>query len=237
MSIELHRSAWHDQAPAAGQPAEAGALAEPGSSDARGGSDAPGAPDTRSASRATAEPGASGATSSPGVSFTPSAPDTRSASGATAEPSASAGASGAAVREPPRDAGPGWPPADPRLDESSVDLDGPLLADAAGLHASWRRVQAGFVDDPRDAVADAASLVEHAAQALVGALRQRQQLLRATWDRDRSTGGLGAPAGGSPEGAGPADSGRPALGDVPDTEELRLLMHRYRDLFNHICQP
>ena len=26
-------------------------------------------------------------------------------------------------------------------------------------------------------------------------------------------------------------------GDVPDTEQLRLLMHRYRDLFNHICQP
>jgi len=93
------------------------------------------------------------------------------------------------------------------------------------------------VDDPGEAVADAASLVEHTAQALVGALRQRQRLLRDTWDRERSTDGLGAPAGGSPEGADPAASGQPAPEGVPDTEQLRLLMRRYRDLFDHICQP
>ncbi|HEY7264015.1 MAG TPA: hypothetical protein VH589_21350 [Trebonia sp.] len=193
MSLELHRPALRDQAPAAGYPAETGARAEPGS------------PDAPSASTV---------------------------------PSASAEASGAAVGEPARDASPGgWPPAGVRLDESSVDLGGPLLADAAGLRANWRRVQSGFVDDPGEAVADAASLVEHTAQALVGALRQRQRLLRATWDRGRSAGGPGAPASESPEGASPADSGQPAREDVPDTEQLRLLMHRYRDLFNHICQP
>jgi hypothetical protein len=220
MSLEPHRSARRDQAPAAGQPAEAGApgdTAEPSTPDATSapaGSDAPGAPDAPSASGATAEPGSSGV------------------------PGASAEASCAAAREPARDAGPGgWPPGGGRLDESSADLDGPLLADAAGLRASWRRAQARFVDDPGEAVADAASLVEHTAQALAGALRQRQRLLRDTWDRERPADGPGAPAGGSPEGAGPASSGQPAPEGVPDTEQLRLLMHRYRDLFDHICQP
>jgi hypothetical protein len=192
MSLELHQSARRDQPPSAGQPAETGAPAEPGSPDV------PGASDPRSAAGTSAEPSAHDATSTPRVSFAPSAPDDRGASGATAEPSASAEVSGAAVGEPARNAGPGG-----RLDESSVDLDAPLLADAAGLRANWRRVQGRFVDDPREAVADAASLVEHTAQALVGALRQRQQLLRATWDRDRSTNVLGAPPGDSAGKRGP----------------------------------
>jgi len=262
MSLELHRSARRDQALAAGQPAEPGTPAERDSPTAPGAFGAGSAPDTRSDSGATAEPSAPDATSAQSGSGAPSAPDTGSPSGATAEPSApdatsaqsrsdapsasgaaarpsaSAEASDPAVSEPARDAAPGGsPPAGGRLDESSVDLDGPLLADAAGLRANWHRVQTRFVDDPREAVADAASLVEHTAQALVGALRQRQQLLRATWDRDRSTDGLGAPAGGSPESADPAASGQQATEGAPDTEQLRLLMHRYRDLFNHICQP
>src|SRR5690349_5134552 len=62
------------------------------------------------------------------------------------------------------------------------DPDGPLVGDVAGLRASWYRIQAGFVDDPRESVADAAALVEHAAQVLVGTLRQRQQQLRGMWD-------------------------------------------------------
>ena len=91
--------------------------------------------------------------------------------------------------------------------------DGPLLVDAADLRASWQRLQAGFVDDPAGALADAAGLVEHAAQALVGALRQRQKQLRGMWD-DGAAGDGGA-----------------------DTEELRLVMLRYRALFNQICRP
>jgi len=64
----------------------------------------------------------------------------------------------------------------------AADMDGPLVGDAAGLRASWHRIQAGFVDDPRESVADAAALVEHTAQVLVGTLRQRQQQLRGMWD-------------------------------------------------------
>jgi hypothetical protein len=101
--------------------------------------------------------------------------------------------------------------------------DEPLLADAAGLHARWQRVQAGFVDDPQEAVGDAADLIEQTAQALVGALRQRQRALRVQWER------------------GPADDavaadGQPVAGG-PDTERLRLIMQHYRGLFNPLCRP
>jgi hypothetical protein len=95
--------------------------------------------------------------------------------------------------------------------------EGALLADAAGLHAGWRRIQAGFVDDPREAVADAADLVEHAAQAFVGALQQRQRRLRGIWNGDER-----------PDGAAE---------QITDTEQLRLVMQRYRSLFDQICRP
>ena len=184
----------------------------------------------------------------------------------------------------------------------AAGMDGPLVGDAAGLRASWHRIQAGFVDDPRESVADAAALVEHAAQVLVGTLRQRQQQLRGMWDttaaRDtgsRTTGAAGtdpAPTGRMPvadgtraadetratdgtrtadsgvvaDGGAVADSGAPAggvratdaaaadsaraadtvsgavrggraAGAVPDTEQLRLLMRRYRSLLEQICPP
>ena len=116
----------------------------------------------------------------------------------------------AAARE--RDAA-GVQASEPAADQA----DGALLADAARLHAGWQRVQAGFVDDPREAVADAADLVEHTAQAFVGALQQRQRRLRGIWDGD-----------GRPDGA--ADK-------MTDTEQLRLLMQRYRSLFDQLCRP
>jgi hypothetical protein len=96
----------------------------------------------------------------------------------------------------------------------------PLLHDAAGLRSQWQRVQGSFVDDPQAAVGDAADLVEQTAQAIVGALRQRQRELRAEWDR--------SPAGSA--------QSNPARGAVPDTEHLRVLMQRYRALFNQLCR-
>jgi hypothetical protein len=96
------------------------------------------------------------------------------------------------------------------------DAFDPLLADTAGLRANWQRVQSGFVDDPTAAVGDAADLVEHTVQALVGALRQRQRQLRTMWERE---------------------AGSAASGGQPDTEHLRVMMQRYRALFNQICRP
>jgi hypothetical protein len=105
-----------------------------------------------------------------------------------------------------------------QVTEPAADqTDGGLLADAARLHAGWQRIQAGFVDDPRAAVADAADLVEHTAQAFVGALQQRQRRLRGMWNGD-----------GRPDGTAE---------QITDTEQLRLMMQRYRSLFGQLCRP
>lgn len=121
--------------------------------------------------------------------------------------------------------------------ELSADLDGPLLSDANELRTSWPRIQAEFVDDPREAVADAAGLVEHAAQALTSALRERQQQLRAMWDRDGMPDGTEyADSGGTAPGAAAPDGDRRAAADGPDTEQLRLLIQRYRRLFDQLSR-
>jgi hypothetical protein len=86
---------------------------------------------------------------------------------------------------------------------------GPLLADAAEQRGNWQRIQAGFVDDPRNAVSDAANLLEHVVQALAGTLQQRQRQLRTAWDADDD-------------------------GGAPDTERLRATLLGYRALFDKI---
>lgn len=148
---------------------------------------------------------------SPAVTGTLAGPDETgpTLTGTTAEP--------AAADEP---FSPGAAPSPPGMavgvsEPSMSGLNGPLIDDAAGLRGNWQRLQAGFVDDPRAAVGDAADLVEHAAQVLVGALQQRQRSLRDMWDSGRSTGG----------------------NETADTERLRLVMQRYRTLFNEICPP
>jgi len=121
---------------------------------------------------------------------------------------------------------------------SSADLDGPLLSDADELRTSWPRIQAAFVDDPREAVADAAGLVEHAAQALTSALRQRQRQLRAMWDRDGMPDGVEyADSGGTAPRAAAPGGDRQAADGGPDTEQLRRLIQRYRRLFDQLSRP
>jgi hypothetical protein len=109
---------------------------------------------------------------------------------------------------------------------TTAGLDEPLLGDADGFRARWQRAQAGFIDDPREAVGDAADLIEQTAQALVGGLRQRQRQLRVLWERGQADGTAAA------DGADSAD-GQPGA----DTEHLRLMMQRYRALFNQLCRP
>jgi hypothetical protein len=119
--------------------------------------------------------------------------------------------------------------------DAAAGLDGPLLTDTDELHASWQRVQGAFIDDPREAVADAAGLVEHVGQLLAGALRQRQQQLRAMWDSDGMPDGVDYADSGSPAGTVSSGADRPAADGGPDTEQLRLLIRRYRALFNELC--
>lgn len=104
---------------------------------------------------------------------------------------------------------------------TATALDGPLLGDATELRGRWQHVQAEFVDDPQEAVGDAADLIEQTAQALVVALRQRQRELRVEWEGN---------------GNGNGQDGATASG-TPDTEHLRLIMRCYRGLFNELCRP
>jgi len=121
----------------------------------------------------------------------------------------------------------------PAATEPAAGLAGPLLGDADEQRASWQRIQAAFVDDPREAVADAAGLVEQMEQEVADALRQ----LRATWDRDGQTGGVQyADSGGSAAGDVSPGEDRAAEDDGPGTEQLRLLIRRYRVMFDHLCQ-
>ena len=143
------------------------------------------------------------------------------------EPATPAGQPPVPAQPAPATAGPVQP----------IGPDGPLISDADALRTSWQRIQAAFVDDPREAVADAAGLVEHTAQALTSALRQRQRQLRDMWDRDGMPDGVEyADSGGTSPRAMSPDGGRQAADD-PGTEQLRLLIQRYRALVNHLCRP
>jgi hypothetical protein len=113
---------------------------------------------------------------------------------------------------------------------ATASLDEPLLGDADRLRTRWQRVQAGFVDDPREAVGEAADLIEQTAQAMVAALRQRQRQLRVMWES--------GPAGGPVSGDGAPGDGAPGDGARgQDTEHLRQMMRHYRTLFNQLCRP
>ena len=72
----------------------------------------------------------------------------------------------------------------------AVDFNEPLLGDP---RRAARELAAGagpgLVYDPRAAVADAAELVEHTAQTLIGSLQQRQRALRTQWDNNGSVCG------------------------------------------------
>ena len=153
-------------------------------------------------------------------------PDLGPVNGVPAEPGAAPAADPVPVAGPVPAADPGWADGDrmrARPLSSAAGLDEPLLADADGFRARWQRTQAGFIDDPKEAVGDAADLIEQTAQALVGALRQRQRELRVLWER------------GLADGTAPADGAAAAAG--ADTEHLRLMMQRYRALFNQLCRP
>jgi len=111
----------------------------------------------------------------------------------------------------------------------AAGLDEPLLSDADGLRTRWQRVQAGFVDDPQEAVGEAADLIEQTAQAMVGALRQRQRQLRVMWES--------GPASGPVPGDGEVGDGESAARGGQDTEHLRQMIRHYRALFDQLCKP
>ncbi len=93
-----------------------------------------------------------------------------------------------------------------------VEDGGALLpsAETYRLRIRWREVQLGFVDDPRQAVDDAAELVSRAVDRVASLLRDQ----------------VGALNDDKPSGD--------ADGSEPDTEGLRTLMQRYHALLDRM---
>lgn len=70
----------------------------------------------------------------------------------------------------------------------------------------WQEIQASFVDQPRDAVAEADALVADLMQRLAASFSQERQRLEGQWDR----------------------------GDDVSTEDLRVALTRYRSFFDRL---
>ncbi len=104
------------------------------------------------------------------------------------------------------------PAAVPAAVPEDVDQTGALLpaSDADQIRTRWHEVQAGFVDDPRTAVDEAAQLVSHASDRITSVLKDRLGVL----DEGRSTG--------------------KSAGDETATEQLRSLMQRYHVLLDRL---
>jgi hypothetical protein len=74
------------------------------------------------------------------------------------------------------------------------------------LYAKWDAIQVGFVDEPRQAVEQADSLVAGAMKRLAEVFAEERARLEGQWDR----------------------------GDNVSTEELRLALRRYRAFFGRL---
>jgi hypothetical protein len=84
----------------------------------------------------------------------------------------------------------------------------PLLPgeEATGLRTRWQEIQAGFVDEPRQAVQKADELVAGAMKRLAEVFAEERSKLETQWDRG---------------------------GDV-STEDLRVALRRYRSFFDRL---
>ena len=88
------------------------------------------------------------------------------------------------------------------------DHGGPLLGDehCRRFRSRWESVQASFIDEPRQAVADADALVREATDELHGVFERDRRQLEGIWDR----------------------------GDQVSTEDLRVTLQRYRSFFERL---
>lgn len=78
--------------------------------------------------------------------------------------------------------------------------------EASAFRARWDSIQAGFVDEPRQAVEQADSLVAGAMKRLAEMFAEERANLEGQWDR----------------------------GDDVSTEDLRLALQRYRSFFGRL---
>lgn len=97
-----------------------------------------------------------------------------------------------------------------RTTQGTVGEDTAFLPDdrMSSLRERWNDVQAGFVDDPQNAVQQAHGLVTQLVDELVQTFSQERSSLESQW-----------------KGGGSAD-----------TEQLRVALQRYRSFFNRLLQ-
>ncbi|MER5776732.1 hypothetical protein ABT144_21000 [Streptomyces sp. NPDC002039] len=103
--------------------------------------------------------------------------------------------------------------ADPEHDEARGrrdERDEPLLAGAEteGFRERWAEIQGRFVDDPKEAVTSADTLVAEVMQELARTFSAHKQELEGQWGR----------------------------GEQVATEDLRLALQRYRSFFNRLLK-
>ena len=97
---------------------------------------------------------------------------------------------------------------EPAQQTVAADDREPLLPDDQGerFTTRWHEIQASFVDEPRDSVAQADALVADLMQRLAATFSNERERLEGQWDR----------------------------GDDVSTEELRVALTRYRSFFDRL---
>jgi hypothetical protein len=96
----------------------------------------------------------------------------------------------------------------PAMAKAEQEPNLPLFAqnDTLDFRAHWEKIQIGFVDDPRTAVASADELVASAIKRLAEVFATERQKLEAEWDKT----------------------------DNVSTEDFRIALRRYRSFFNRL---
>ena len=94
------------------------------------------------------------------------------------------------------------PPAEP---VSPAGAAGTSTAVDAVADGRWSKIQAMFVDDPRNAVAEAAALADEAVGAFIATVRAQQAALTSSWQAEDA-----------------------------DTEQLRAAFRQYRTFWNGV---
>jgi hypothetical protein len=111
--------------------------------------------------------------------------------------------------DPKTDLGPPGSHGDNREQTRRVGTESePLFANdqSERFTSRWQEIQTSFVDQPRDAVAEADSLVADLMQRLAASFSQERERLEAQWDE----------------------------GDDVSTEDLRVALTRYRSFFDRL---
>lgn len=94
----------------------------------------------------------------------------------------------------------------PSPTDDGLDEDLPLFADIDELTSRWTEVQATFVDDPRQSIAEADALVSDVMQRVTQRLAQQRDHLEASWHQ----------------------------GHEASTEDLRVALQHYRTFFHRL---